>query len=56
MSTKSFTTNFSFSDKASTLLAKAINKSKPLSNDSFPTVHVLSLNELKSKLIKKSRA
>ncbi|WP_288503908.1 hypothetical protein [uncultured Leuconostoc sp.] len=56
MSTKSFSTNFTFNSKTSDALVKAIEVSTPVSNQSMEKVNILSVTDLRKKLTKKTNA
>ncbi|CDX66611.1 hypothetical protein [Leuconostoc citreum] len=56
MSTKSFSTNFTFNSKTSDALVKAIEVSTPVSNQSMEKVNILSVTDLREKLTKKTNA
>lgn len=56
MSTKSFSTNFTFNSKTSDALIKAIDVSTAVSNKDLEKVSVLSINDLREKLTKKTNA
>ncbi|MGZ0002175.1 hypothetical protein ACXJ5A_08440 [Leuconostoc mesenteroides] len=56
MSTKSFSTNFTFNSKTSDALVKAIEVSTPVSNQSMEKVNILSVTDLREKVTKKTNA
>lgn len=56
MSTKSFSTNFTFNSKTSDALVKAIEVSTPVSNQTMEKVNILSVTDLREKLTKKTNA
>lgn len=56
MSTKSFSSNFTFNTKTSDALVKAIDVSTPVSSSSLQKHSVLTANDLKVKLMKKTSA
>lgn len=56
MSTKSFSTNFTFNSKTSDALVKAIDVSTSVSKHQLVEANILSVNELRDKWTKKTHA